>query len=793
MKFNKIVSFITALSLLSAMTCMGGTVAAEEIADETETTETAVTAEEDTDLPTDDSSETEEISETELSTEKSEEPSSADAETTEGEESSVAEEDGSETEAESEETSETEFFTEETSETETTEIWTFPEYAENVTEIIGDAVKYVPYSFLLYNKNYPTETKEPEPEPTEPAVQDKTVTVPSNLEIVEKGTYGNFYGNMYSDKSLFIEGPADGAGEVITIPSSIGGKKVRTVYMDTYSWVGGYFLTGITKVIVPNGVAFQYYDEGEKFASYSQAIAWFAENGITLEIKGWSNTPATSSTNTNTKTDVVEGRLPEGLQFYPESLEIYGIPLEAGTFVFSIDNLYDGVLVNENREILDINTETMFELTVQSNTNQVVFNQTDTGYSILNSIGVDVGGHDYILNYEEILQAENKETLMTDLAKKTPVEIIELMGGNYTIGNSGIEGSYYLENTEIFPNTLFYLNTNGVLAENDDDPSADAAFVSHLENGDFNLDLIEIGCNGADGNPYLFADKQAVNQITDNILSTYTYIDCAEVLGEFSCTGSTGAYYSGDLGSAMYSYKENGCEILLHFDIEKNSLLDYMVSTPGPVSSEKMRDVNPQLFTVWVRTDNSTGTGNVDSEESNQKGILYRSEGEFEEYVNLWLNGQLLVRGEDYDAESGSTKITVYAQTFQNKANLDGVNTIAAEFRTTDVNSLNTIHDTNTMHVTAQNFRIKSKNNTRTTGNSAAKPSTTIVASSANNASTSTSSAINNSNTSAGDAAANTEDKTPFWVYVTIGLFSLVGVVVTAFSRKQKIDRTERE
>lgn len=85
---------------------------------------------------------------------------------------------------------------------------------------------------------------------------------------------------------------------------------------------------------------------------------------------------------------------------------------------------------------------------------------------------------------------------------------------------------------------------------------------------------------------------------------------------------------------------------------------------------------------------------------------LFRSEGVIEQFVGLWLNGELLEEGVDYDAESGSTKITVYAQTFENRANQDGINTIAAEFRTADTSSLNTLNNTNELKVTAQNFRL---------------------------------------------------------------------------------------
>jgi hypothetical protein len=88
---------------------------------------------------------------------------------------------------------------------------------------------------------------------------------------------------------------------------------------------------------------------------------------------------------------------------------------------------------------------------------------------------------------------------------------------------------------------------------------------------------------------------------------------------------------------------------------------------------------------------------------------VFWSEGVLVQFVDLWLNGEKLVEGEDYIAEDGSTKITIRAETFSEKADKDGANTIAAEFRTTDTDSKNTSANTNELKRTAQNFRIEIK------------------------------------------------------------------------------------
>ena len=83
--------------------------------------------------------------------------------------------------------------------------------------------------------------------------------------------------------------------------------------------------------------------------------------------------------------------------------------------------------------------------------------------------------------------------------------------------------------------------------------------------------------------------------------------------------------------------------------------------------------------------------------ESNDQ--LFVSSGEYNEFIDFWLNGKKLVAGEDYTSESGSTRITIRKQTFEEKADQDGTNTIAAEFRVGG-------NPDNALKRTAQNFRM---------------------------------------------------------------------------------------
>lgn len=73
------------------------------------------------------------------------------------------------------------------------------------------------------------------------------------------------------------------------------------------------------------------------------------------------------------------------------------------------------------------------------------------------------------------------------------------------------------------------------------------------------------------------------------------------------------------------------------------------------------------------------------------------SAGEYGYFYKFYLDGKELTEGQDYDSESGSTKITIRAQTFQNAGS--GTHTISAEFRTNKT-------DTNTVKRAAQNYTV---------------------------------------------------------------------------------------
>ena len=75
------------------------------------------------------------------------------------------------------------------------------------------------------------------------------------------------------------------------------------------------------------------------------------------------------------------------------------------------------------------------------------------------------------------------------------------------------------------------------------------------------------------------------------------------------------------------------------------------------------------------------------------------SQGVLNEFVDVFLDGEKLVRDVDYTAESGSTRITISSQTLT-RANVVGTHTLGAEFRTSDEDLLKKA---------AQNFNVVSE------------------------------------------------------------------------------------
>lgn len=108
---------------------------------------------------------------------------------------------------------------------------------------------------------------------------------------------------------------------------------------------------------------------------------------------------------------------------------------------------------------------------------------------------------------------------------------------------------------------------------------------------------------------------------------------------------------------------------------------------------------------------------------------LYVSPGTYDQFIDVYLDGQKLISGKDYTSESGSTRITIKGQTLASKG--DGTHTIGVEFRTEQKNG--------ELKASAQNYTYNTGNSTVVTppnettdtvvvdNSPAAAPSNTVV------------------------------------------------------------------
>lgn len=93
----------------------------------------------------------------------------------------------------------------------------------------------------------------------------------------------------------------------------------------------------------------------------------------------------------NEVTYTLTGKLPEGVEWYPETGEIYGVPQEVGTFPITVEAAFKSDTYTFESSKVDL------VLTVLDNSNENVYNASDDGYSIKQALGTDAGDYNFVL------------------------------------------------------------------------------------------------------------------------------------------------------------------------------------------------------------------------------------------------------------------------------------------------------------------------------------------------------------------------------------------------------------
>ena len=206
----------------------------------------------------------------------------------------------------------------------------------------------------------------------------------------------------------------------------------------------------------------------------------------------------------------------------------------------------------------------------------------------------------------------------------------------------------------------------------------------------------------------------ATNNMHDWVETQFSIVD-GKLPEGVTLNSSTGEIYG------VPKVPEGNEEATYTFTVEAKYTVEGRDGYFEPSRKEFTLTVKPNTDeNVYLSTDSEDGyaieeyigtqTGEYSFELENIEDTLFVSGGEYGEFVGLWLNGELLEPGVNYDSESGSTRVTIKAQTFENKTTPDGTNTIAMEFRK-DTNGDGTGDSGAEMNRTAQNFTVKTESN----------------------------------------------------------------------------------
>ena len=207
-------------------------------------------------------------------------------------------------------------------------------------------------------------------------------------------------------------------------------------------------------------------------------------------------------------------------------------------------------------------------------------------------------------------------------------------------------------------------------------------------------DPIVINLTGRAQNPKIVTDQEKFDQVTAVKYVPYSYMITTNCMYDwtdvtYTLTGDLpdGVEWIPDTGEIYGTPKEAGkfpitVEATFKSDTYtfESSKVD-LVLTVYENTSEKVYKASDEGY--GLKQAMGTELGNYKFELNSIEDAQIVSYGEISEFEDVWLNGKKLVEGKDYDAEPGSTRITIHGETFENTdyVNQDGENTIALEFR----------------------------------------------------------------------------------------------------------------
>ena len=209
---------------------------------------------------------------------------------------------------------------------------------------------------------------------------------------------------------------------------------------------------------------------------------------------------------------------------------------------------------------------------------------------------------------------------------------------------------------------------------------------------------IVINLTGRAQNPKIVTDQEKFDQVTAVKYVPYSYMITTNCMYDwtdvtYTLTGDLpdGVEWISDTGEIYGTPKEAGTFPITVEAAFKSDTYTFesskveLVLTVLDNSNENVYNASDDGYSIKQAL--GTDTGDYNFVLTSFENAVFVSYGEFSEfnheYCGVWLNGQKLVEGKDYDSEPGSTRITIHGETFENTdyVNQDGENTIAIEFR----------------------------------------------------------------------------------------------------------------
>ena len=138
---------------------------------------------------------------------------------------------------------------------------------------------------------------------------------------------------------------------------------------------------------------------------------------------------------------------------------------------------------------------------------------------------------------------------------------------------------------------------------------------------------------------------------------------------------------------------------------EKTFTLKVLENTNENVenATDEGYNLKERVQTVYLGSIPTNSSDRLSYMENNKQRIV--SQGEYAEYVAVYLDGEKLVEGKDYTSEAGSTRITLTYQTLLSNMTSNNNRTLAIEFRE---------KGTDTLKRAAQNFEVSNESGNNT-------------------------------------------------------------------------------